>query len=1231
MAREHKVGFIITGDGKGAVKAIQLTKDEVDKLNATTKRASKDMGSSFESLKNSLFSIQTAVGALATGAFATLIKRQIDAGDEIQKLSQRLGASTEALSQYRYVAERTGVTFENITDGWRRQTRVISEAARGTGEARKVLDELGVSAKELARLAPDKQFEILADAMVEVEQASDKVRIAQKLWDSGNVRLIQSAQGGSKALLELRQRADDVGRTLTQVEADAMADFNDQLTDMSSNAQGFFMGVTKWMLPALSDLFKALQQGTAALDEWLDRVGLVESKSKTVRLANLYEEQLSLLKEIQNVERELALPRVAERQVPAFGNVYIEELEQRTGITDQEAEALRKRLFDLNVELVNTNDQMIELQKLAGEGLPKALGGDGGGGAGGSVDKFGKSLKGASKEVDTFDKELRSLLDRLDPIGKRTRDYIKDVQTLMRAKEEGIISIDKYKASLNELAAGFQASFVEKGAESNDSIRALTVSADPFAEAWIGAIERVDDAFVEMWKGTLDGFDGFAETLKNAFLQLLAELAHAAITRPLIIQPLMGAFGLGGSGGAAGGVGGLLNIASLADSFMGSPVGGALGGLFGIGSMSGGTAGMTSLIGAGGAVGSNFISGGAGIATALPQATGLLSGFGAVLPYLGPIAGLAMLSGIFGGDDPSPHYGATGGLGQLTQNYSRDLDSQSGQQVQQILDAMNVYEQSFFEMLSDAQKEALTDFMPRDLVQVHLQSEHELALHMLYRAQEALKVADEELHRLWTEGIDDILDYPGGIGIEWITLADYERLIQEIIVPPFLEAQEEAERLEQETERFADEMAEKVEGIKTHLADLANMLNDVSGVRESINAALIAFGGRAAPTLEGMRGQVLGELDISDLDAVRERLTLAEEYKSLVVETYNQQIADVQKLAAAEEQRVAAANAAGAALLRWVDSIYTNTSISPLGPAQQTLAAGSQYQTLLSMARAGDIDSAQRLPGGAQTYLTALRGTSATSLEYARAFGGVANQVGGVGRSLSQMVYDEEVWRSRVIDLEQEANQYLLEIDELLVNVDEYLISAMNENNRLLSEILLQMLGESVAQGFNDDWSNSGPGPSYVQGGNRITDYVPQGGTLYAPPAGYYWSPEDFGGYSLQPDYGNRPPPSLDPFVPTSSDLTTWGPSVFSGGGIARGPASGYTATLHGTEAVIPLDSGHVPLAIDFSSLIAELRDLRRETVIMRELASKRTMATLSNYDTQQKWDRDGLPAERTL
>jgi hypothetical protein len=181
-------------------------------------------------------------GLFAGFAVKSFIQSTVDAGDKIQKLSDRLGATTEALSEYKHVAQLSGVTFETLTMGWQRMTRRVAEAANGMGEAREALRELGLDAGRLARLSPEKQFEILADALAGVESQSDKVRLVMKLFDSEGVSLLQTMNNGAKGLQDMRREANELGLTLSRADADAMAKFNDSLTRMSAALQS--IGIT---------------------------------------------------------------------------------------------------------------------------------------------------------------------------------------------------------------------------------------------------------------------------------------------------------------------------------------------------------------------------------------------------------------------------------------------------------------------------------------------------------------------------------------------------------------------------------------------------------------------------------------------------------------------------------------------------------------------------------------------------------------------------------------------------------------------------------------------------------------------------------------------------------------------------------------------------------------------------------------------------------------------------
>lgn len=162
----------------------------------------------------------------------------------------------------------------------------------------------------------------------------------------------------------------------------------------------------------------------------------------------------------------------------------------------------------------------------------------------------------AAKTAEQVGK-VQSIMDRLKPESALLRQYTEDQKALNEAIRLNPEAAAEYAESLRILGLEYEQN------------RAAATAWGQFTEA---AIDRVDDAFADAWKNIGKGFDGFATSLKDGFKQLLAELAHMAITKPIIMQigAALGAGGLsasqsGGLLGSSGGGGGL-NIVSLAQN-----------------------------------------------------------------------------------------------------------------------------------------------------------------------------------------------------------------------------------------------------------------------------------------------------------------------------------------------------------------------------------------------------------------------------------------------------------------------------------------------------------------------------------------------------------------------------------------------------------------------------------------------------------------------------------------
>lgn len=148
---------------------------------------------------------------------------------------------------------------------------------------------------------------------------------------------------------------------------------------------------------------------------------------------------------------------------------------------------------------------------------------------------------------------IEGIVDRLNPQVKLLRDYTKEQKALNAAIASGTGDTALYQDTLAKLALEY---------EQNKN------AATAWGQFTEGAVDRVDSAFADSWKNIDDGFSGFATSLKDGFKQLLAELAHMAITKPIIMQ-IGASLGVGGlsaqsSGLFGGSSGGGTDIFSLA-------------------------------------------------------------------------------------------------------------------------------------------------------------------------------------------------------------------------------------------------------------------------------------------------------------------------------------------------------------------------------------------------------------------------------------------------------------------------------------------------------------------------------------------------------------------------------------------------------------------------------------------------------------------------------------------
>jgi len=152
--------------------------------------------------------------------------------DKFQKTTQKLGVSSEGLGGLHLAAKMTGVSIETMNMALQRMTRRVAEAAKGTGEAKGALKELGIDAKQLMQLPLEVQFREISLAMESVGTRADRVRLAMKLFDSEGVALVNTLDLGEKGMAALAAESIILGQSVSGENLVKVTKMNDQLSKL---------------------------------------------------------------------------------------------------------------------------------------------------------------------------------------------------------------------------------------------------------------------------------------------------------------------------------------------------------------------------------------------------------------------------------------------------------------------------------------------------------------------------------------------------------------------------------------------------------------------------------------------------------------------------------------------------------------------------------------------------------------------------------------------------------------------------------------------------------------------------------------------------------------------------------------------------------------------------------------------------------------------------------------
>lgn len=271
---------------KYTITAVDRTKAAFDKVSAGLGKLTR-----FSAVSAKAVLGVSAAATAAAGAVALFTKANVNSLDALGKTASKLGVNVEFLQQMRFAAEQTGIETRTLDMGLQRFIRRVAEAAKGTGEAKAALQQLGIeftNADGSARDIRDILFDV-SDGLANTASEGERVRLAFKFFDSEGVALVNTLQGGSTELKRFFSEAENLGILIGSDTTKRAEAFNDQLniikrqfTAITQNLVGAFLPVLQDVSEDLTKFLTKTKEEVGGFDKLgLDiAVGIVEATKK---------------------------------------------------------------------------------------------------------------------------------------------------------------------------------------------------------------------------------------------------------------------------------------------------------------------------------------------------------------------------------------------------------------------------------------------------------------------------------------------------------------------------------------------------------------------------------------------------------------------------------------------------------------------------------------------------------------------------------------------------------------------------------------------------------------------------------------------------------------------------------------------------------------------------------------------------------------------------------------
>ena len=271
--------------------------------------------------------IRLAVGAAAVkagDAFVDAAGEVAAYGDNIDKMSQRLGLSYEGFQKWDYILGQSGVDIDSMQTGLKTLTNQLDDARNGSADAQARFEALGLSLEDINNMSREEVFESVISGFQQMEDSTERAALANDLFGRSGQNLTPLFNTSIEETKALADAAEGLGLIMSDDAVKASANYQDALDTMQRSMAGlknnmmgnFLPGITS-VMDGLSELFTGEgDSGVAKITAGIDTI----VEQMTANFPKILEVGMSIVQSLAQAIMD-NLPALADAALQLVGTI----------------------------------------------------------------------------------------------------------------------------------------------------------------------------------------------------------------------------------------------------------------------------------------------------------------------------------------------------------------------------------------------------------------------------------------------------------------------------------------------------------------------------------------------------------------------------------------------------------------------------------------------------------------------------------------------------------------------------------------------------------------------------------------------------------------------------------------------------------------------------------------------------------------------------------------------